>query len=110
MGYKEVSKALVATDLAAQQYEFSRRRRILVVPEEFIRSELGLGRLELTPTTAEELESELRLFQHLQPNDIVKALHYDYTTESLRFYIINKDLPEVELDTLPPETIIKVQF
>lgn len=106
MAYKEISTSFVNTDWLATQYEFSRCRRVLVVPVEFIKYEIGIDCFELTPASIEHLESELRLRQHLKSDDIVKAVDLNSYTECVRFYLINQNYSKVEIGAAAPEEFI----
>lgn len=107
MSYEIVGVAVKNTDLQASQHEFSPRRKVFVVPDEYIRHELGWNGLSsLTPTIAEQLEAELRIRQAIPDHAIIKGIAVDFQIESVRIYCVSPNFPLVQSGIAAPEQLI----
>lgn len=108
MGFQTIGYAFVNTDIQSTQFEFSRRRKVLVITGEYLRYELGLDHTQVeTPDQVTRIVNELLTRQELKSTDIVKAAQWDAVTDCLHLFVINPALaPVPEATEAPREYVI----
>lgn len=104
--FKEVATSFVNTETEAQANEFNTRRIVLVVPQEYIKYDLGISTFPYTPNVLEHISAELQIRQQIKSKDIVKAVRWDWGTDSLYFYLINPDYEVLPPNLEPPQYVV----
>jgi len=107
--YEVVGTAVRNSNAYTAPYEFSPRRKVFVVTQEYLQFELGWDMTEfhLTPAKAALLESELRLRQELPADTMIRGMQIDYSRDTVRIYAISPHFDPVEQNVLAPEQLIR---
>ena len=92
-----------------QPYQFSSRRKVFIVPVEFLKYELGMdiAGYQLTAEQASILECELRIRQELPADTMIRGMQLDPYYDSVRIYTMSPHFDPVPQGVQPPEQLIE---